>query len=429
MNESNEQHFSERTQLSTVDKLRMLLDITKTISRSLDLDEVLTLVMDTLGSLIPYDAAGIYLIEYSENDKSPYIFKSKVIRGYNISFALVEPRLKLGEGFIGYVAQTGKPLISPDVSLDSRYFHARPQTKSEMVAPIISNDEVIGVFDLESDSLNAYTPDDLQILQLLASQVAIIIDKVQLHEELIEKKRLQAQLEIAREVQLELLPEDDPTIKNFDISAYVFPTEEVSGDYYDWVEVFEDQIGIVVADAVGKGIPAALLMAFLRASLRYSAQIGYAPHIAFSKVSNLLWDSVEENQFITAIYGILDSTNKTFVFSNAGHNPPLLIKPDGEYRFVEYGDQPLGMFHDIHYHQHFIRFDDRQVLVLYTDGIIEGENSAGEDYGRERFAQSVLRGIHLPAKALINHIRKDVADFTERKFLDDDGTLFIVKAI
>ncbi len=407
----------------------MLLDITKTISRSLDLDEVLKLVMDTLGSLIPYDAAGIYLIERKEKGDSPYIFKSKVIRGYNISFALVEPRLKVGEGFIGYVAQTMKPLISADVSQDSRYFPARRRTKSEMVAPIISNDEVIGVFDLESDSLNAYDEDDLAVLQLLASQVAIIIEKAELHEQLVEKKRLQAQLEIARHVQLELLPPSDPKVSNFDISAYVFPTEQVSGDYYDWVEIFEDQIGIVVADAVGKGIPAALLMAFLRASLRSSVQIGYAPHIAMAKVSNLLWDSTEEHQFITAIYGSLDATNRTFVFSNAGHNPPLLIKPDGEYKFVEYGDMPLGMFRDIHYHQHFIRLEPGQVLVLYTDGIIEGENASGEDYGRERFAKSVLEGIHLPAKKMINHIRKAVADFTERKFLDDDGTLFIVKAI
>jgi sigma-B regulation protein RsbU (phosphoserine phosphatase) len=416
-------------QLSTVDKLRMLLDITKKISRSLDLDEVLTLVMDTLGTLIPFDAAGIYLIEPDKKGESPYIFKSKALRGYHISFELVEPRLKLGEGFIGYAAQTRKPLISPDVSQDPRYFPARQQTKSEMVAPIISNDEVVGVFDLESDELDAYSQDDLSVLQLLSSQVAIIIEKVQLHDQLIEKKRLQAQLEIARQVQLELLPATDPKLKGFDISAYIFPTEEVSGDYYDWVKMFDDQIGIVVADAVGKGIPAALLMAFLRASLRSSVQIGYAPHIALAKVGNLLWDSTETHQFITAIYGILDATNRTFVFSNAGHNPPLLIKPNGEYKFVEYGDLPLGMFRDTHYHQHFIRFDDKQVLVFYTDGITESANEKGEEYGQERFAKRVLEGIELPANELIDFIRKGVADFTERKFLDDDGTLFIVKAI
>lgn len=415
-------------ELSTVDKLRLLLDITNEISRSLDLDEVLNLVMDTLGSLLPYDAAGIYLIEQSSDQKDPYIFKSKVIRGYEISFELIEPRLRMGEGFLGSVAQSGKPIISPDVSKDERYFKARNRTRSEMVAPIISNERVIGVFDLESDHLNAYSEDDLSVLEMLSSHVAIIIEKVRLHEQMIEKKRIEAQLEIARQVQLELLPDHDPELLNFDISAYVFPTEEVSGDYYDWVRIFDDQIGIIVADAVGKGIPAALLMSFLRASLRASVQDGYAPHVAMSKVNNLLWDSVEENQFITAIYGILDETNRTFVYSNAGHNPPLLIKPNGEYRYVEYGDTPLGMFYDARFHQHFIRFEVGQTLVIYTDGITEATNDEGEEYGRERFAARVLSGIDLSAKRLIDHIRKDVADFTDRKFLDDDGTLFIVKA-
>jgi sigma-B regulation protein RsbU (phosphoserine phosphatase) len=297
-----------------------------------------------------------------------------------------------------------------------------------MAVPIISNDRVIGVFDLESDDLQAYSDDDLSILQMLASQVAIIIEKVQLHDQVVEKKRIEAQLEVARQVQLELLPSTDPDVDGFDVSAYIFPTEEVSGDYYDWVRIFDDQIAIIVADAVGKGIPAALLMSFLRASLRAAVQVGYAPHVAFSKASDLLRDSTEDNQFITAIYGILDSTNRTFVFSNAGHNPPLLIRPGGEYRFVEYGDMPLGMFDEQHYHQHFIRFEDKQVMVVYTDGITEAANPAGEEYGQERLAKRVLEGIELPAKKLIDHIRKGVADFTERKFLDDDGTLFIVKA-
>src|SRR5690606_4886949 len=185
----------------------------------------------------------------------------KAIRGYQLSFELIEPRLRMGEGFLGTVVQSGKPILSPDVSKDDRYFKARERTRSEMVAPIISNDRVIGAFDLESDELNAFDEDDLEVLQLLTSQVAIIIEKVRLHEEVVEKKRIEAQLDIARKVQLELLPEDDPEVAGFDVSAFIFPAEEVSGDYYDWVKLFEDQYGIVVADAVGKGIPAALLMA------------------------------------------------------------------------------------------------------------------------------------------------------------------------
>ena len=429
MNDAANKSSRPDHRLTTEDKLRLLLDITNKISQSLDLDEVLNLVMDTLGSLLPYDAAGIYLIDPDPDSNDPYIFKSKVIRGYDIGFQLKEPRLRMGEGFIGLVAQTGKPVISPDVDSDPRYFEARPRTRSEMAAPIVSNERVIGVFDLESDSLNAYDEDDMAVLELLASHVAIIIEKARLYEQMVEKKRIEAQLEIARQVQLELLPDHDPELVNFDISAYVFPTEEVSGDYYDWVRIFDDQIGLIVADAVGKGIPAALLMSFLRASLRAGVQAGYAPHIAMSKVNNLLWDSVEDHQFITAIYGILDETNRTFVYSNAGHNPPLLIKPDGEYKYVEYGDTPLGMFYDARYHQHFIRFEQGQTMVMYTDGITEATNDRGEEYGTTRLAESVLKGLHLSAKKMIDHVRKDVADFTEHKFLDDDGTLFVVKAV
>src|SRR5216117_3854036 len=323
--------------LSVVDKLRMLLDITKTISRSLDLDEVLNLVMDTLDSLIPYDAAGIYLVkcsaplaEWEGAADETCVFHTQAVRGYDID-DLQELHLKMGEGLIGHVAVTGKPYVSHDVRNNPRYINARPRTNSEMVAPIISNDEVIGVFDLESDELNAYSNDDLEVLLLLASQVAIIIEKVMLHEQLIEKQRLETQLEVARQVQLELLPARDPELAGYDISGYNFPTEEVSGD----------QIGIVIADVSGKGVPAALLMAFLRASLRAATHIGYATHISMSKVNYLLWESIERNQFVTAFYGILDATNRTLAYANAGHNPPLLMNADGSGRFEERGGVPL----------------------------------------------------------------------------------------
>src|SRR5437773_6764713 len=258
MSEHTKEAVAPAVGLSTVDKLRMLLDITKTISRSLDLQEVLNLVMDTLDSLIPYDAAGIYLVKCSqplnEWDGGPdesCVFHTEAVRGYDIA-DLQELRLKMGEGLIGHVAVSGKPFVSPDVRNEPRYINARAGTRSEMVAPIISNKEVIGVFDLESDELNAYTKDDLEVLMLLASQVAIIIEKVMLHEQLIEKKRLEGQLEVARQVQLELLPASDPKLPSYDISAYNFPTEEVSGDYYDWVPIYDDQIAIVIADVSGK---------------------------------------------------------------------------------------------------------------------------------------------------------------------------------
>ena len=265
--------------LTVTDKLRLLLDITKKISRSLNLEEVLAQVMDTLDSLLPYDAAGIYIIRrdphLSEGGTTTLVFHAEAMRGYDIE-EMLELRLKLGEGLIGYVAQTGESVVVPDVQKDARYVNARRETRSELVAPIISNDEVIGVFNGVDD--RGYGEDDKQLLMLLASQVAIIVEKAMLHAQLVEKKRLEAQLEVARQVQLALLPERDPEMDGFDISAYNFSTEEVSGDYYDFVKPYEDHLGLVIADVSGKGVPASLLMAFLRASLRSAIHVGYAPN-------------------------------------------------------------------------------------------------------------------------------------------------------
>lgn len=419
--------------LTTIDKLRMLLDITSRISRSLDLQEVLNLVMDTLDSLIPYDAAGIFVVHCTDKElvrqgEEPCTFKAEAVRGYDID-ELSDLHLKLGEGFIGSVAVSGEPIISHDVRIDPVYVNARDRTRSEMVAPIISNDEVIGVFDLESDELNAYSDDDLQVLMLLASQVAIIIEKVMLHEQLIEKKRLEGQLEVARQVQLELLPPNDPELEGFDISAYNFPTEEVSGDYYDWVRIYDDQIGLVIADVAGKGVPAALLMVFLRASLRAATHIGYATHISMAKVNYLLWESIERNQFITAFYGILDASNRTLSYSNAGHNPPLLIDVQGETRFIERGEQPLGMFRETRYHQYYHTFKPGEIMVLYTDGVTEAGSPDGEEYGRDRLASAVKAGAELNSRDLIGHLHRSVNEWTKGLGWNDDATFFVIKAL
>ena len=419
--------------LSTIDKLRMLLDITKKISRSLDLQEVLNLVMDTLDSLIPYDAAGIFVIQCRDPEsvpsgEEPCEFKSEAVRGYDID-ELSNLHLKLGEGFIGNVALSGQPLISHDVRNDPVYINARDRTRSEMVAPIISNDEVIGVFDLESDELNAYSDDDLEVLMLLASQVAIIIEKVMLHEQLIEKKRIQGQLEVARQVQLELLPPGDPELPGYDISAYNFPTEEVSGDYYDWVKIYDDEIGIVIADVSGKGVPAAILMAFLRASLRAATHIGYATNISMAKVNYLLWESIERNQYVTAFHGILDASNRTLSYSNAGHNPPLLINANGESKFITFGEQPLGLFPQTRYHEYHMSLEPGDVLMLYTDGATEANSPTGEEFGRERLVQSVKENLDKPAREMIASLQMAVLEWTANAGANDDVTFFIIKAL
>ncbi|MCA1635495.1 MAG: SpoIIE family protein phosphatase [Acidobacteria bacterium] len=423
--------------LTVTDKLRLLLDITKKISRSLNLEEVLAQVMDTLDSLLPYDAAGIYIIKRKVQGTEPRAaaefvtaatFHAEAVRGYDIE-EMMELNLKLGEGLIGTVAETGEALIVPDVRADPRYYNARRETRSEMIAPIISNDEVIGVFDLESDDLNAYSEDDQQLLLLLASQVAIIAEKAMLHEQLVEKKRLEAQLEVARQVQLSLLPPRDPLLEGFDISAYNFSTEEVSGDYYDFVKIYDDHLGLVIADVSGKGVPASLLMAFLRASLRAAIRIGYAPNVGMGKVNFLLWETIEQHQFVTAFYGMLDATNHTLAFVNAGHNPPVIVEKDGRARFIEQGGLPLGMFRDTRYYEYYLPIDSGQILVLYTDGATEAQSPGEEEYGRERLVEAVRAARDKSARDMIDFIYNDIFEWSGGRGASDDVTFVVVKAL
>jgi sigma-B regulation protein RsbU (phosphoserine phosphatase) len=416
--------------LTLAAKLRMLLEITRKISRSLNLEEVLAQVMDTLDQLLPYDAAGIYIIRrdphLSEGGTASLVFHAEAVRGYDIE-ELMELRLRLGQGLIGWVAEMGEAVVVPDVREDARYVNARKETRSEVVAPIISNDSVIGVFDLESDNLNAYTEDDKQLLMLLSSQVAIIVEKAMLHEQLVEKKRLEAQLEVARQVQLALLPERDPELEGFDISGYNFSTEEVSGDYYDFVKPYEDQLGLVIADVSGKGVPASLLMAFLRASLRSAIHTGYAPNVAMAKVNYLLWESIDPHQFVTCFYGVLDATNRTLAFVNAGHNPLLILNPDGP-RFVERGGLPLGLFKDTRYYEYYLPIDSGQILVLYTDGATEAQSPEGQEYGRSRLVDAVRRSRDRGAREMIDFIYNDIFEWTGGRGSGDDVTFVIIKA-
>ncbi|MGH9907418.1 MAG: PP2C family protein-serine/threonine phosphatase, partial [Pyrinomonadaceae bacterium] len=234
---------------------------------------------------------------------------------------------------------------------------------------------------------------------------------------------------VARQVQLELLPPSDPNLPGFDISAYNFPTEEVSGDYYDWVPIYDDQIGLVVADVSGKGVPAALLMAFLRASLRAATHIGYAPHISMAKVNYLLWESIERNQYVTAFYGILDAANRTLSYTNAGHNPPLLLDVNGNARSMKKGGLPLGMFRDTRYHEYFLTIEPGELLVLYTDGVTEATNPAGEEFGHDRLAESLKAYRTFTAKEVISAVQADVMAWTDGLGATDDITFFVIKAL
>ncbi|TMQ56297.1 MAG: GAF domain-containing protein [Candidatus Eisenbacteria bacterium] len=401
----------------------LLLELGTKISVSLDTNQLLEQILDLVFQVVRYDAAGIYLV-----DKKTQWINQQAIRGYdpNREDAV---RLKVGRGLIGWVAKTGRPVIVPDVLRDERYVSARTQTRSEMVAPLRVGSEVIGAFNVESDEPDAYEPEDLELLMTFASQAAVAIERTRLHAEVLETRSLEEELSIGQRIQRTFLPERDPKVPNFDIAGANYSSGLVGGDYYDYVRITEGQLGIVVADVSGKGIPAALIMAAFRASLIAEVRNNYAIRTIFAKVNKLLWESVEVDRFVTAIYGVLDINARRFTYVNAGHNPGLLYRGATDTLDTLDSTGPLlGTLETATFKEKQVEIRRGDVLALYTDGITESMNEAKELFGEDRLRDVIRSRKEGSAAEIVRGIRETVGAFSGGES-DDDLTVVVIKGM
>jgi sigma-B regulation protein RsbU (phosphoserine phosphatase) len=407
----------QREKLETESLYRIGLKLNQT----LELKEILPLLLDLLGQVVPYDAAAIYLIDPSGTSMD--LFHS---RGYDASRE-ERVQLKLGQGAVGWVAKTGEPLLMEDVGKDPRYVNARPQTRSELVVPMVMEGKVIGAFNLESDRLAAFGPSDVQRVMTFATQAAISIERARLHEEALEKRRLEQEVRIARAIQERCVPDQAPEIGGFRLAGLNVPSLEVSGDLFDYIPIVPGHLGIMIADVAGKGIPAALVGATFRASLRAEVRNNYAISTILSKVNALLLESQETGGFVTAVYGVLDEETMRWTYCNAGHNPPLWLRADGQVEWLWRGGPLLGAYADVSFGEDSIRMVPGDILVLYTDGITEALNDQGEEFGSERLVRVVMECRELPPEEICRRVTTAaLAHEGGRKA--DDLTVVVVKA-
>jgi len=404
-------------------EMETLLEVEKSLSFSLDLNELLELILDSLGKVVKYDAAVIFLLDQKKQE----IDHIKA-RGFA---PVLEPdlQLKIGEGLAGWAAKTQKSLIVPDVKRDQRYIEARVETRSAMVVPIVSQKRMIGVFSLESDEPNAYDENDLELLEAFASLAAISLERARQHEEILKKRRLEEELSIAKRIQQSFLPRERPRLPGFDISGINIPSQEVGGDYYDFIPIVENQVGIAIGDVSGKGMPAALIMASFRASLIAEIRNNYAIRSIMFKVNNLLFESTAPDIYVTAIYGVLDTKNKIFTFSNAGHDAPILRHANGEMEYLTEGGIALGMFENSKYEERPLGLNSGDVIVFYTDGVTEAKNDKEEEFGTERLKRAIHDSHQLSATQIQENIYKAVKDFTGGSPQEDDLTMIVIKVL
>jgi serine phosphatase RsbU (regulator of sigma subunit) len=399
----------------------VLFEVTRTLSASLDLDEVFEAILRALKQVVNYDAAAIYLVNPGTLALEQ-VADTGYPEGCHDAFGL-----QVGVGLVGWVAKTGEAVIVADVGRDARYVAARPATRSELAAPLKLEGRTIGVFNLESDLEDFFHDNHLGLLTAFATHASVAIERARLTRQLLERRRLEKELAIAREIQASFLPREAPEIPGFELAGTARTHAEVGGDYYDFIQVSDYRLGLAIADSAGKGIPAALLMAGFRMSLLAEIRNDFAIRAVMRKVNTLLHESTERDRFVTAFYGVLDYKNRVLIFSNAGHNPPLLLRADGKIERLLEGGVALGVLPDAVYEERPIALGAGDVLLLYTDGVSEAESPAREQYGQRRLEQALVRLSSGSAQQILEGVVGDVLQWAAERGQTDDLTLMVVK--
>ena len=401
----------------------LLYDVGKKLSSTLNIDEVLKLILDSLQQVVGFNAGGVYLID-DKRDELDTVYSE----GYG-NQADTFVHLKYGQGLVGWVATSGEAEIVSDVSADDRYVSARPETRSEIVTPMKIDGRVIGVMNLESDRPAAYDEKSLELLEAFASQAAISVERARLHETMLANQRLEEQLTIAREIQLTFLPKKNPVMAGYDISGVNIPSGEVGGDYFDFIKIIDNQTGISIADVSGKGIPASLIMAAFRASLIAEIRNNFSIRTICSKVNRLIYESVERGNYVTAFYGVLDSRNDIFTFSNCGHNQPIHLKSNDEVCFLKEGGLALGIVEDTEYEERPIFIQSGDLILFYTDGVTESVDSDGNQFGEERLIEILKENRKLSAGDINRALYNRIKSFASPTHVFDDLTMIVMKKL
>ena len=341
-----------------------------------------------------------------------------------------------GEGLIGRVWQTGQSVCLNEFSEAPELAKLRGSafgSASVMAASLRYGQQDLGVLTLANGPMGSpFSQSDFVVFKSIAEQSAFALYNAIIYSMANEKKRLDHDLEIARDIQRILLPAEAPAINGFQISGINVPARQVSGDYFDYIHVDDERLGVAIADVSGKGVPASLIMAICRSVLRAEAVRNPSPADVLRKVNRQLYPDIKEDMFISMAYLILDHERNGITLARAGHDAPLLYKQESQ--TVTPVKSP-GMVVGIDSGNVFdrltadfaIRLERDDCLVLYTDGVTEALNTEGDEFGLERTIQAVRASASNGAPAIVKKLIGDVRNFTGSHPQNDDITLIAIR--
>jgi len=407
-------------------ELSTVLEATKSLNSTLDLGELLHIILQLTTRQTGAERGTVFLVDHERNEIWSLI---------GLGLDQHEIRLPASRGIAGWVAQHGEMVNLADAYADARFesevdLRLGFRTRSLLCIPIRNKaNATIGVLQLLNKKSGAFTAADATLLHAISDHVAIALENAQLHRELIHKQRMERDLALARNIQLGLLPDRPPKIEGFDIAVSHRPCLEAGGDYYDFIPLAADTTLAVVADVEGKGVGSAMVMANLQATLHALLAHLHSLERLVESLNDMILTDTRGQKYMTMFVALLDQTHRAIHYVNAGHVPPAVVRASGAVDYLTEGGMVVGLFPSVRFERGHVRLHKGDVMVACTDGITEAADKNDEEFGRERLSELVAKHRELPAEEIVSKVLTEVDQFSRGGTHEDDRVILVIKVV
>jgi len=421
-----EQLISENRRLKrAVDELSILNEIATAINSAMTLDKIVELIIQKCIKHLNVEQAAVLLLE-KEQDGQP--FRTMIRRADTTIHSLP---YRLDTQLTGLMLKQQQPILINDFPNNKSFQFsdkAENPIQSLVAVPLLSKGKMIGlIVSFNKKESEGFTSEDQRLLSIISTQSAQVIENARLSEEEQDLLRMQEEMRMAYDIQMKLMPKSFDQFVDYEIAAKNIPAREVGGDYYDFIPINENSVAFCLGDISGKGMPAALLMANLQATLHGQTFFNVASKECIFRSNTLLYRNTESNKFSTLFYGILDIKKHELCYCNAGHDPPFLFQKDNKFNRLKTGGIVLGFLEEFDYSQETISIHPGDLLLLYSDGVTESMDASEEEFETERLADIVLQNREESPDKIIEKIIEAVQQFSDNAPQLDDITLMIIK--
>ena len=407
-----------------VDELSIINEVASAVTSTWSLDEIVTSIVQKCVQHLNVEQGAVLLFDKQEDSAA----LKTMVRRVDSSVGAIPYRL--GDQLSGWMLKNQAPLLIDDLAADERFRineEVDSAIRSLMCVPLRLKNRMIGVLIVfNKRSRESFTESNQRLLTIIAAQSAQVIENARLYEEEKALQRMQQEMEMARSIQANLLPKAQPSIPGYDIAGMSVSAANVGGDYYDFLPS-EDRLILCLGDVSGKGMPASLLMANVQATIRGQNLVISSAAECMSRSNRLLFQSTDSAKFVTFFYGILDTAGRTIDYSNAGHNPPILLSDGQEAQRLEIGGPVLGVLPDFPYQQATVALHPGDLLLIFSDGYSEAVNRRLEEFGEDQLLRLAARNRGDSAADLIEKISQAVVAHTGDEPQTDDMTIIAVR--